>query len=100
MKSLNLLCVINVPSEFGLHSYPVKLYEAMRMKIPVVAIETPATKWILAGHEDILCPPNQPEELARTIKHASAQNEMDYKNNSSWRDSVKILEDLLNKTYF
>jgi glycosyltransferase involved in cell wall biosynthesis len=47
LNSLDALLVVNRASAFGHFSYPVKLYEAMRCGIPVVAAGVDGTRWIL-----------------------------------------------------
>ena len=53
LNSMNALVVVNKPSAFGKYSHPIKLYEAMSCRVPVVASRTPATEWILERHSEL-----------------------------------------------
>jgi len=67
LNSMDVLTVLNQDSSFGNFSYPVKLYEAMSCKVPVVATATPATKWIMKKHLDHLVPPGDSISLCKVI---------------------------------
>jgi glycosyltransferase involved in cell wall biosynthesis len=67
LNSLDVLTVINQNSAFGNHSYPVKLYEALACKVPVVATRTPASEWILNSSAELLVEPGDAGELAEKI---------------------------------
>lgn len=92
---LDALIVMVQPSEFGNYSYPVKLYEAMCSKIPVVATETASTRWILGKHPDFLVPPNNPQSLRDRIEHVVPLGRVDYGPQPDWQKNVDILEKAL-----
>jgi glycosyltransferase involved in cell wall biosynthesis len=92
LGSLDVLTVMIQPSEFGNYSYPVKLYEAMCGKIPVVVTETASTRWMLTKHPDFLVPPNDPQALCDAIERAASLGRVDYGPQPDWQANVDILE--------
>lgn len=68
MNSLDLLVVLNKQSSFGEYSYPVKLYEAMRCQVPVVATDTEAIRWILRNENFALV---QPDDVVGLVSEMS-----------------------------
>jgi glycosyltransferase involved in cell wall biosynthesis len=98
LNSMDVLVVTNRVSSFGSHSYPVKLYEAMNCKVPVIATRTLATEWILGSHPECLVEPADAEGLSAAILRALSQPSADYQNVTSWDASCNIFERaLLNK---
>lgn len=95
LNSLDVATVINRVSRFGKYSYPVKLYEAMRCQIPVIATDTPSTSWILKSDERFLARPDDPYDLADKIRKASTLGRIDYGEQTSWEQSCKSFEDVL-----
>lgn len=95
---LDVLAVVNKDSNFGRHSYPAKLYEAMRCKIPVAATKTVATKWILSDHQELLVSPGNHDDMARGILNALSTPEIRYSAMNSWSKSADVLEEAL-QTY-
>lgn len=68
MNSLDAMAVVNRASAFGHHSYPSKLYEAMRCEVPVVASRTDSVGWILQNHPECLA--NDEAEFSNRLVHA------------------------------
>lgn len=98
LNSMDVLIVTNRVSSFGSHSYPVKLYEAMSCKVPVVATRTAATEWILASHPECLVEPGDTEGLSAAILRALSERDVDYRNVPDWDSSCDMFERaLLNK---
>jgi glycosyltransferase involved in cell wall biosynthesis len=95
LNSMDVLVVTNRASSFGHYSYPVKLYEAMSCKVPVVATRTRATEWILDGHRDCLVQPANPRELSVAILHALKAPDADYGLVPTWNSSCDIFEHAL-----
>jgi glycosyltransferase involved in cell wall biosynthesis len=95
LNCLDIATVINRVSRFGNYSYPVKLYEAMRCQIPVIATDTPAVKWLLKGDERFLARPDDPYDLADKIKHTLTLGRIDYGEQTSWEQSCKSFEEVL-----
>jgi glycosyltransferase involved in cell wall biosynthesis len=95
LNSMDVLVVVNRPSSFGHHSYPVKLYEAMSCGVPVVATQTTATAWILEGQPDALVSPDDPEELSSAIQTMLRVREVDYGPLPTWSSSCDMLEEAL-----
>jgi glycosyltransferase involved in cell wall biosynthesis len=91
-NSLDLLAVINKPSSFGNYSYPVKLYEAMRCRIPVVASNTPATSWILRNYTNLLVEPGDSGKLCNRIREIMASGRIDYECQPDWESNCDMLE--------
>ena len=94
LNSVNVLTVINRVSKFGSYSYPVKLYEAMSCQVPVVATETPATRWILGDYPDLLVKADDPEALYQAIKNTLTSSCISY-TPQTWEQSAAIFNDLL-----
>lgn len=95
LNCMNALVVTNRATSFGNHSYPVKLYEAMACKTPVVVTRTPATEWILGTASKHLVPPGDPAALGRTLEWAMQQESVDYGDVPDWKSSSGILERVL-----
>ncbi len=70
LNSLDVLVIVNRLSDFGNFSYPVKLYEAMSCRIPVVVTETGPARWILGNQEQFLAAPEDPLDLAAKTRSA------------------------------
>ena len=97
LNSLNIAVVSNRVSSFGSYSYPVKLYEAMKCQIPVVATDTPAVNWILKGDERFLARPDNPDDLADKIRQSLTLDRIDYGLQTSWEQSCRYFEEVLLK---
>lgn len=95
LNAMDVLVVINRPSAFGHHSYPVKLYEAMNCDVPVVATRTRATEWILAEQPDSLVPPEDPEALSSAILEMLRSGRSDYGTLPTWSSSCDSFEEAL-----
>lgn len=95
LNSLDAAVVVNRVSRFGKYSYPVKLYEAMRCQIPVIATDTPSVNWILKGDDRFLARPYDPYDLADKIRKASTLGRVDYGEQTSWEQSCKAFENVL-----
>lgn len=99
LNSMDVLVVTNRASSFGSHSHPVKLYEAMSCRVPVVATRTLATEWILDGHPECLVEPDDAGALGTAILRALGRPSIDYENVPSWDSNCDIFERaLLNRT--
>ena len=95
LNSMDVLTVINRQSSFGNYSYPVKLYEAMACWIPVVATETPATRWILQDFPELLVPPSRPDALCDRVKQNLQTGRVDYGHISDWNSVCGGFEETL-----
>ena len=95
LNSVDVLLVANRLSDFGKFSYPVKLYEAMRCKIPVVATDTPGANWILGSREEFLARPGDPDDLASKTKKLLSLGRFDYGKQNTWEDSAMLFEEVL-----
>ena len=92
---LDVLAVVNKDSPFGLHSHPVKLYEAMCCGTPAVATATPATRWILADHPELLTAPGDARDLARGIEAGLERGRVDFGTQAGWKTVALELERVL-----
>ncbi|QPK63421.1 glycosyltransferase family 4 protein [Methylomonas sp. LL1] len=95
LNALDILLVVNRDSAFGNYSYPVKLYEAMQCRKPVIASNVAGTRWVLRNHPECLTDAGNPEYLARHIRDALLWKTKEYTPNCDWTDSALMLSDLL-----
>lgn len=95
LNALNVVLVVNRLSSFGNFSYPVKLYEAMACRIPVVASATEPACWILQDHPHLLCEPGNPHDMAAKIEQALVYDRYDYGRLNTWGDSAERFETAL-----
>jgi len=92
LNSLDVLVIVNRLSDFGNFSYPVKLYEAMSCRTPVVATETGPARWILGNREQFLAAPEDPLDLAARTRALLSLGRADYGYASSWEHSSELFE--------
>jgi glycosyltransferase involved in cell wall biosynthesis len=52
LRSANLVLCANKPGDFGDFSYPVKIYEALSVGVPVVAFATPSVEFVMRDNKD------------------------------------------------
>ena len=95
LNSVDVLLVANRLSDFGKFSYPVKLYEAMRCQIPVLAMDTPGANWILRSRKDFLARPGDPDDLASKTKQLLLLDRFDYGDQNTWEESSILFEKVL-----
>jgi glycosyltransferase involved in cell wall biosynthesis len=94
VNSLDVQLVVNRPSAFGDFSYPVKLYEAMRCRIPVVAADVPGARWVLRDHPELLAAPEVGAFAAQTLA-ALELGRVDYDALNDWDRSTDLFEQVL-----
>jgi glycosyltransferase involved in cell wall biosynthesis len=95
LNAMNVLVVINQLSAFGRYSYPVKLYEALSCRIPVVATATDPAKWILGHCSRFLATPGDACDLARKIWDLLPAQRPDYGEVNDWEKSFRLFEKAL-----
>jgi glycosyltransferase involved in cell wall biosynthesis len=95
LNSMDVLVVVNRASRFGNHSHPVKLYEAMRCGIPVIATRTTATEWILANNQECLVNPGDAHDLCRQLAASLDRGAPVYGAITDWQGSAHSLEQAL-----
>jgi glycosyltransferase involved in cell wall biosynthesis len=95
MNSLDCLAVLNRDSAFGNFSYPVKLYEAMSCRVPVVVTRTRSTEWILGAMPEYLVPPADPQSLCRALASSLRSGPVDFGAVPDWQSSCDIMEQAL-----
>ena len=99
LNSLDVAVVINRISRFGNYSYPVKLYEAMKCQVPVIATDTPSVDWILKSDDRFLARPDDPYDLADKISKALTLGRVDYGEQNDWVQSCQTFEDVLSQDF-
>ena len=92
LNSLDVLVIINRPSDFGSFSYPVKLYEGMSCRIPVVVTETEPTRWILGNRKEFLARPEDPVDFAKKIRALLSVGRAEYDRENTWEHSCQLFE--------
>lgn len=97
LNSMDVLLVPNRESAFGKFSYPVKLYEAMQCRIPVVASDTGPARWILAGDQRFLGAVGDLEDFSAKVIAALDLGKPAYPPQSSWKDVAGELEKILSQ---
>jgi glycosyltransferase involved in cell wall biosynthesis len=95
VNSLDVMVVMNQLSSFGNYSYPVKLYEAMQCRIPVVASETPPARWILNNTPRFLSNPDRINDLVLKIQENLSLGRYDYDCLNTWEQSCDNFESAL-----
>jgi len=95
LNSLDVLMVINQQSSFGNYSYPVKLYEAMKCKIPVAVSSTLSTNWIMRNKQDLLIEPGNQKKISDKIKFALDLDRINYGEQLDWKKIGNNFEKLL-----
>lgn len=97
LNSFDVAVVMNQASAFGNYSYPVKLYEAMSCHIPVVASHTPATRWVLQEHRELLVEPDDGGQLCKRIEAVLSLERVDYGITPGWDGSGIAFEQALSR---
>jgi len=92
LNSLDVLVIVNRPTDFGNFSYPVKLYEAMSCRIPVVVTDTGPARWILENREQFLAAPEDPWDLAAKARALLSLGRAEYSHASTWELSSELFE--------
>ena len=93
INSMDVLAVINKNTKFGNYSYPVKLYEAMACKLPVVVSKTKSTEWIMSKYPELLVEPEDYIALAEKIKEIIDLNRINYDELPTWNEIASRLSD-------
>jgi len=95
INSLDILLVLNQLSDFGKFSYPVKLYEAMRCHIPVLATNTQPVRWVLGDRSFLTADAGEELDLARKVESLLNANRYDYGAQNTWEQSSLAFEQAL-----
>jgi len=95
INAMDVLVVINRRSAFGEYSYPVKLYEAMQCRKPVIASDSAGARWILQDYPECLADSSNPKDLAERIHRALSWKTKEYNQIHDWMFSATVLQDLL-----
>jgi glycosyltransferase involved in cell wall biosynthesis len=95
LNSMDVLLVLNRESSFGQYSYPVKLYEAMQCRIPVVSSETAPARWVLGGDSRFLGKVGDLEDFSTKVIAALDLGKPVYPSQPSWENVAGELEKIL-----
>ena len=95
LNCMDVLAVMNRDSSFGNYSYPVKLYEAMSCRIPVVATRTASTAWILKGFPGALVEPGSAKDLADALAGELGRGRRDFGVTQGWEESCELFARLI-----
>lgn len=95
LSALDVACVMTADTTFGRYSYPAKLSEAMACRVPVVASDTDAVRWMLGGREHHLAQLGGSEHFTQQILAQLDNPRSDYGTCYEWSDSARCLEALL-----
>lgn len=97
LNSMDVLLVLNRDSAFGKYSYPVKLYEAIQCRIPVVASDTEPVRWILGGDHRFLAMIGDLDEFSARIISALSLGRTTYNPSGSWENVAAEMEKVLDR---
>jgi glycosyltransferase involved in cell wall biosynthesis len=95
INAVNVLLSVNRASSFGNYSYPVKLYEAMQCKTPVLATDLAGSRWILRGHPECLVPERDVQGIVSKISDLLSSNSKSYSTLETWENSALLLNQVL-----
>ena len=93
INAMDCMVTLVKPGAFGDFSYPIKLYETIACKKPVVATDISPCRWILQNHEEFLA--NSPTELAdkvMQILEKDMQMDIHYQ---GWQESADKFEQIM-----
>lgn len=97
LNSMDVLLVLNQESSFGKYSYPVKLYEAIQCRVPVVASDTEPVRWILGEDQRFLARVGDLDEFSVRIISALSLGRTTYNPTDSWENVAMEMEKILGK---
>jgi glycosyltransferase involved in cell wall biosynthesis len=93
-SSCDLLLCLNRDSPFGRYSYPVKIYESLACRRPVLASDTAPARWILGGEERCLARLENADDLGKKLD-ALLDNPIVLPEHPGWEYSAAIFQSLL-----
>ena len=93
-RSADLIISINKDSEFGNYSYPVKLYEAISTGVPVLAIKTDSTSFVLRNIPEGLVDSRNSKDILDYIS-SILQRPFFVSSTSSWEKGVTRLNSII-----
>lgn len=95
LRSFNLLVSVNKKSSFGNFSYPVKIYEALAVGVPVIATKTLSTSYVLRDYPQALFEAGNVSFIVEKLT-SFIEKSYDVKtNNYGWSEKTRIFEELL-----
>jgi len=90
VNAMDVVLSLNLPSQFGEHSYPAKIYEAAACNVPFVATSTLATRWMTTDRSASLCPAGDLDALITNVLASLHLKSPDASLASTWSDSAII----------
>ncbi len=97
LNSMDVLLVLNRESSFGKYSYPVKLYEAIQCRVPVVASDTEPVRWILGGDQRFLATVGDLNKFSARIISSLSLGRTTYNLSSCWENVATEMENILSR---
>jgi len=95
LASFDCLVSVNRSDEFGNYSYPVKLYEALSMGVPVLASKTMSTTFVLRDYPDLLFSAGDSKSLIDKIEKLMLKPPQLRMKKDSWEVQGKKLSEFL-----
>lgn len=95
INALDVSAVITADTGFGRSSYPVKLYEAMSCKVPIVATASEPVRWMLDMAKPHLSPLGDSTAFADAILKQLHSPEIHYPPQNTWQISASKFNQLL-----
>lgn len=94
--NLHIMLALNKDSQFGRHSYPVKLYEAASLGVKTIASRTPATEWMYGNNSPALADIGDCSQLTDKICAALEKNARGFTLSAQrWQQSADILAEAM-----
>ena len=84
VNALDVACISLADTAFGRYSYPAKLCEAMACEVPVVATDTPPTRWMLGEAARFLSPVGDADALSARLEANLGLDRVSYPGRESW----------------
>jgi len=95
IRSADVVLALNTPGEFGDYSYPVKIYEANAVGVPVIALSTDSVEFVMRSRPEGLVVSGSTEALAEKISKALTLDSIPQAQSPGWAGSVDRLESCL-----